>query len=301
MAVAVSGQPAEVGDRTPERTSHVRGPMTRRTRSRIGLWVRVVVALVVALVMAFPLWVMVVTAVGGSSVFSTELDLWPDQISGANFQRVFDAWPVGTWFVNSVVVTALTTILTVVVSVMAGYGFAKLRFPAKTPLFLLLLATMMIPTQAILVPQFRLVNAMGLVGTFWAVIIPGAAATFGVFLARQFMIGIPTELIEAAKIDGAGPVRIFWSIVLPLCKPLLAVLTLITLMYQWNDFLWPLIVLKVPELYTLTIGLQFLQGQYRTDYGALMAMTLITVGPLVVLFLVFQRWFVQGFATTGIK
>ena len=109
------------------------------------------------------------------------------------------------------------------------------------------------------------------------------------------------ELIEAAKLDGAGPVRIFWSIVLPLCKPLLAVLTLITLMYQWNDFLWPLIVLKVPELYTLTIGLQFLQGQYQTDYGALMAMTLLTVGPLVVLFLAFQRWFVQGFATSGIR
>lgn len=301
MAVAVTGQSVRVGEDAREQVRRARGPISRRTRSRIGLWVRVVVAVVVAVVMAFPLWVMVVTAVGGNSVFSTELDLWPDQISAANFQRVFDAWPVGAWFVNSVVVTAITTILTVVVSVMAGYGFAKLRFPVKTPLFLLLLATMMIPTQAILVPQFRLVNAMGLAGTFWAVIIPGAAATFGVFLARQFMIGIPNELIEAAKIDGAGPVRIFWSIVLPLCKPLLAVLTLITLMYQWNDFLWPLIVLKVPELYTLTIGLQFLQGQYRTDYGALMAMTLITVGPLVVLFLVFQRWFVQGFATSGIR
>ena len=301
MAVAVSGQPAEVGDRTPERTSHVRGPMTRRTRSRIGLWVRVVVALVVALVMAFPLWVMVVTAVGGSSVFSTELDLWPDQISGANFQRVFDAWPVGTWFVNSVVVTALTTILTVVVSVMAGYGFAKLRFPAKTPLFLLLLATMMIPTQAILVPQFRIVNGLGLIGTFWAVIVPGAAATFGIFLARQFMLAIPNELMEAAKLDGAGSLRIFWSIVLPLCKPLLAVLTLLALMYQWNDFLWPLIALKDPALYTLPIGLQFLQGQYQTDYGALMAMTLIAVAPLVVLFLAFQRFFVQGLATTGIR
>jgi ABC-type glycerol-3-phosphate transport system permease component len=242
-----------------------------------------------------------VTAISGNSVFSTELELWPKRITGANFARVFSAWPVGTWFANSVTVTALTTILTVVVSVLAGYGFAKLRFPAKGPLFLLLLATMMIPTQAILVPQFRLVNAMGLVGTFWAVIIPGAAATFGIFLARQFMIAIPNELIEAAKMDGAGPVRIFWSIVLPLCKPLLAVLTLLSLMYQWNDFLWPLIVLKVPELYTLTIGLQFLQGQYRTDYGAMMAMTLITVGPLVVLFLLFQRWFVQGFATTGIR
>ncbi len=283
---------------TTVRTS---GPMTRRTRSRLALTVRVVVAVVVSVIMAFPLWVMIVTALSGQSVFSTQLDLLPTNITLDNFARVFSAWPVGQWFSNSVTVTALTTIISVVVSVMAGYGFAKLRFPAKTPLFLLLLSTMMIPTQAILVPQFRLVNSLGLVGTFWAVIIPGAAATFGIFLARQFMIGIPTELIEAAKIDGAGPVRIFWSIVLPLSKPLLAVLTLLSLMYQWNDFLWPLIVLRDPSLYTLPIGLQFLQGQYQTDYGALMAMTLITVGPLVVLFLVFQRWFVQGFATTGIR
>jgi len=277
------------------------GPSTRQRRSRAGLAARVVVAVVVSVIMAFPLWVMLVTALSGQSVFSTQLDLLPTNITLANFARVFSAWPVGQWFSNSVTVTALTTIISVVVSVMAGYGFAKLRFPAKTPLFLLLLSTMMIPTQAILVPQFRLVNALGLVGTFWAVIIPGAAATFGIFLARQFMIGIPTELIEAAKIDGAGPVRIFASIVLPLSKPLLAVLTLLSLMYQWNDFLWPLIVLRDPSLYTLPIGLQFLQGQYQTDYGALMAMTLITVGPLVVLFLVFQRWFVQGFATSGIR
>jgi ABC-type glycerol-3-phosphate transport system permease component len=297
MAVTASRsavRPSATSVRTP-------GSSTRQRRSRAGLAARVVVAVVVALIMAFPLWVMIVTALSGQSVFSTDLDLLPTNITLANFARVFSAWPVGQWFSNSVTVTALTTIVSVVVSVMAGYGFAKLRFPAKTPLFLLLLSTMMIPTQAILVPQFRLVNALGLVGTFWAVIIPGAAATFGIFLARQFMIAIPTELIEAAKIDGAGPIRIFWSIVLPLSKPLLAVLTLLSLMYQWNDFLWPLIVLRDPSLYTLPIGLQFLQGQYQTDYGALMAMTLITVGPLVVLFLVFQRWFVQGFATSGIR
>lgn len=277
------------------------GPMSRRSRSKVALVARVVVAVAVSVLMAFPLWVMVVTALSGQSVFSSELDLLPTNVTLDNFRRVFRAWPIGAWFSNSITVTALTTIISVVVSVMAGYGFAKLRFPLKTPLFLVLLSTMMIPTQAILVPQFRLVNALGLVGTFWAVIIPGAAATFGIFLARQFMLAIPTELIEAAKIDGAGPVRIFWSIVLPLSKPLLAVLTLLSLMYQWNDFLWPLIVLRDPSLYTLPIGLQFLQGQYQTDYGALMAMTLITVGPLVVLFLVFQRWFVQGFATSGIR
>jgi ABC-type glycerol-3-phosphate transport system permease component len=243
----------------------------------------------------------VVTAFSGKSVFAQELELWPQQITLSNFERVFSAWPVGSWFVNSVVITLITTFLTVLVSVAAGFAFAKLRFPAKTALFLLLLATMMIPTQAILVPQFRIVNSLGLIGTFWAVIIPGAAATFGIFLARQFMLAIPNELMEAAKMDGAGTFRTFVSIVLPLCKPLLAVLTLLSLMYQWNDFLWPLIALKDPALYTLPIGLQFLQGQYQTDYGALMAMTLISVLPLVVLFLAFQRFFVQGLATTGLK
>ena len=212
--MAVTAQQGAVRSRATT-VPATRRPATRRTRTRVGLALRVVVAVVVSVVMAFPLWVMIVTALSGQSVFSTELDLLPTNLTLANFSRVFSAWPIGQWFSNSITVTALTTIISVVVSVMAGYGFAKLRFPAKTPLFLLLLSTMMIPTQAILVPQFRLVNALGLVGTFWAVIIPGAAATFGIFLARQFMLAIPNELIEAAKIDGAGPVRIFWSIVLP--------------------------------------------------------------------------------------
>jgi ABC-type glycerol-3-phosphate transport system permease component len=286
----------------PTTTSAAEEQAPRRGRSsKAGSVARLVLAVVVGIVMVFPLWIMLVTAFSGQSVFAEELELWPKRITLDNFQRVFSAWPVGSWFVNSVVVTAITTILTVVISVMAGFAFAKLRFPAKTVLFLGLLATMMIPTQAILVPQFRIVNALGLVGTFWAVIIPGAAATFGIFLARQFMLAIPEEILEAARIDGAGTFRIFLNIVLPLCKPLLAVLTLLTLMYQWNDFLWPLIALKDPDLYTLPVGLQFLQGEFRTDYGALMAMTLIAVAPLVVLFLAFQRFFVQGLATTGLK
>jgi ABC-type glycerol-3-phosphate transport system permease component len=276
-----------------------RGP--RRRRSRVGLAVRLVLAVITAVVMAFPLWIMLTTAFSGQRSFDADVSVVPRRFSLDNFTRVRDAWPVTLWFSNSVVITVITTILTVVVSVLAGYAFAKLTFPGKNLLFLAMLATMMIPTQAILVPQFRIVNGLGLIGTFWAVIIPGAAATFGIFLARQFMLAIPVELMEAAKLDGAGSLRIFWSIVLPLCKPLLAVLTLLALMYQWNDFLWPLIALKDPDLYTLPIGLQFLQGQYQTDYGALMAMTLIAVAPLVVLFLAFQRFFVQGLATTGIR
>jgi ABC-type glycerol-3-phosphate transport system permease component len=273
----------------------------QRRRSRRWLVVRVVLAAVVCLVMVFPLWVMVVTAFSGTAVFSQQLELWPQRFTLASFEKVFASWPVGTWFGNSVTVSVITTLLSVIVSVTGGFAFAKLRFRGQTVMFMALLATMMIPVQATLVPSFRIVNAMGLIGTFWAVIIPGAAATFGVFLSRQFMLAIPTELLEAARIDGAGTLRIFWSVVLPLCKPLLAVLTLLSLMAQWNDFLWPLIVLRDPTLYTLPIGLQFLQGQYQTDYGALMAMTLVSVIPLVILFLAFQRFFVQGLATTGLR
>lgn len=284
-------------------TSARNSPARTRTRrgSRAGLVLRTGSAAVIAVVMAFPLWVMITTAFSGQQQFDATVSVLPRDFSLANFSRVLEAWPVALWFGNSVVITAITTVLTVVVSVLAGYAFAKLVFPAKNVLFLVLLATLMIPTQAILVPQFRIVNGLGLLGTFWAVIIPGAAATFGIFLARQFLLAIPDELLEAARLDGAGSLRIFWSIVLPLCKPLLAVLTLLTLMYQWNDFLWPLIALKDPDLYTLPIGLQFLQGQYQTDYGALMAMTLLAVAPLVVLFLAFQRFFVRGLATTGMR
>ncbi|MVA77560.1 ABC transporter permease subunit [Auraticoccus sp. F435] len=251
--------------------------------------------------MVFPLWVMVVTAFADRGTFPRSLKVWPESVTLDNFRRVFAAWPVGTWFVNSLTVTLITTVLGVTVSVVGGYAFAKLRWRGRTPLFWLLLATLMIPTQAILVPQFRLVNGLGLVGTFWAVIVPGAAATFGIFLARQFMLAVPSELLEAARLDGAGPGRVFVSVVLPLCRPLLAVLVLLSLMYQWNDFLWPLVVLRDPALYTLPIGLQFLQGQYSTDHPALMAMTLLSVTPLVLLFLLFQRWFVQGLATTGLR
>jgi ABC-type glycerol-3-phosphate transport system permease component len=284
----------------PATTAPAAGPRRRR-RGGVGLAIRIVLAVIVGIVMVFPFWVMVVTAFSGQSVFTGQVDLWPDRLSLDNFTRVFRAWPVPLWFSNSVTVSLITTFLTVVISVLAGFAFAKLRFPGQNVLFLVLLSTMMIPTQAILVSQFRIVDRLGLLGTFWAVIIPGAAATFGIFLARQFMLAIPSELIEAARIDGAGTGRIFWSVVLPLSKPLLAVLTLLSLMYQWNDFLWPLIVLKDPTLYTLPIGLQFLKGQYTTDYGALMAMTLISVAPLVILFLAFQRFFVQGLATTGLK
>jgi multiple sugar transport system permease protein/alpha-1,4-digalacturonate transport system permease protein len=159
----------------------------------------------------------------------------------------------------------------------------------------------MLPVQVIMVPLYRLVTDLGLYGSYWAVILPSAASAFGIFLARQFILGIPRELVEAARIDGAGHLRIFLRIVLPLSKPLIAVLFFMSLLQSWNDFAWPLISLKENRLFTLPIGLLYLQGQFGSDYGATMAFALVNVLPMVVVFLVFQRYFVQGFSRSGLR
>ena len=265
-------------------------------------WTRFAVVALVAAVMLFPLYCMVVVAfTPRDALFDSGARLWPGSFTTANFTSLFDRFPMGTWFVNSVMVAAITTAISVTVNLLAGYALAKLRFPGRGAVFVLVLSTMMIPTQAIMFPQFRTVIDLGLFGTFWAVILPSAATAFGIFLARQFLLAIPDELLEAARVDGAGQLRIFLQIVLPLCRPLIAVLVLLAFMAQWNDFLWPLIALKDPALYTLPVSLRFLQGQYDADYGGLMAAALITCLPLVVLFVLLQRYFVEGLARTGIK
>ncbi len=265
-------------------------------------WTRFGVCGGVCAVMIFPIYCMLIVAfTPKADLFNGGTHLWPASFTMANFTNLAKTFPIGTWFTNSVLVASITTALTVSVNLLAGYAFAKLRFWGKNALFLLILSTMMIPAQAIMIPQFRMVSTLGIFGTFWAVILPSAAAAFGIFLARQFMQSIPDELIEAARVDGASNLRIFFRIVLPLCKPLIAVMVLLSFMAQWNDFLWPLIVLKTPELYTLPVSLRFLQGQYDANYGGLMAMALLTCLPLVVLFLLLQRYFVQGLARSGLK
>ncbi|WP_308470951.1 carbohydrate ABC transporter permease, partial [Clavibacter michiganensis] len=289
-------------DGPPAPTDRLTRPGARRTRERRLVALRVVAASVVALIILFPLYWMVVVA------FSTRADLlggalriFPTTLTLSNFERVLDSFPVATWFGNSTAIALVVALITVTINVLGGYAFARLRFRGSNALFLVALATLMIPVQVIMVPLFTLVTGLDLYGTYWAVILPTAASAFGLFLARQFILGIPTELIEAARIDGASHLRILRSIVLPLSKPLLAVLFFMSLLSTWNDFSWPLIALKQNELFTLPIGLLYLQGQFGSDYGGTMAFALINVAPMVVLFLVFQRYFVQGFARSGIR
>ncbi|WP_307859116.1 carbohydrate ABC transporter permease [Herbiconiux sp. SYSU D00978] len=273
-----------------------------RRRGRGAYALRVVLAVVAAGLLLFPLYWMVVVAFSPrAELFSRELRLWPSTFTLDNFTRIFTEYPVVTWLGNSVVITVFVTVLTVVLNLMAGYAFARLRFRGRNVILLLALSTLMLPVQVIMVSQFQLVTRLGIYGTYWAVILPSAATAFGIFLSRQFIIGIPQEIIEAARVDGAGHVRVFLKIVLPLCKPLIAVLILLTAMSTWNDFAWPLIALKENYLFTLPIGLLFLRGQYTVDFNMIMAMALLATLPMVLLFLVFQRYFVQGFTRSGIK
>lgn len=278
------------------------GRSPARTARRRSLAIRLGAAIVSCAILLFPLYWMVVVAFSPrEELLTRELRLWPQQFSLVNFETVFDTFPVVTWFGNSIAIAVVVTAITVFANLLAGYAFAHLRFPGSNITFLLALATLMLPVQVIMVAQFDLVNRLGLYGTYWAVILPSAASAFGIFLARQFIIGIPVEIIEAARMDGAGPFRIFLRIILPLCRPLIAVLILLTFLSTWNDFAWPLIALQDSQLFTLPIGLLFLQGAFGSDYGAIMAFALLSVLPMIVLFLIFQKSFVQGFARSGIR
>lgn len=273
-----------------------------RRRARRGILLRTLVAIVVAVVTLFPLYWMVVVALSSrSDLLGGTLRLIPTSITFENFAKVLNGFPVGTWFGNSVSIAVAVAVLTVAVNLLAGYAFAHLRFRGSSTLFLIALGTLTLPVQTIIVALFRLVTGLGLYGSYWAVVLPTAASAFGLFLARQFLLGIPRELIEAARIDGASHFRVFRSVVLPLSRPLIAVLFFMTLLSSWNDFAWPLIALKENALFTLPIGLLYLQSENGPDYGSTMAFALIDVAPMVVLFLLFQRYFVQGFARSGIR
>ncbi len=278
-------------------------PSSRRPdRRRTGYAIRVVLAVLMSVVMLFPLYWMVVVALSSrTELLGGDLRLWPRSVTLDNFHRVFSSFPITTWFGNSIAISLVVAVITVSISMLAGYAFAQLRFRGSTLLFLIGIATLTIPVQVIMVGLFKLVTAAGLYGTYWAVILPTSASAFGVFLARQFILAIPRDLIDAARIDGAGTVRTFTRIVLPLSKPLLAVLFFMTLLQSWNDFAWPLIALKQNQLFTLPVGLLYLQSQFGPDYGATMAFALVDVAPMMVLFLLFQRYFVQGFARSGLR
>lgn len=202
---------------------------------------------------------------------------------------------------NSVVVTVVATLITLLINSMAAYALALYEFKGKNAAMLAVIGTLMIPITIILVPVYLIVTELGLVNSLWAVILPGAATPTGVFLLRQYMLTLPKDLIEAARMDKASEWQIYWRIVMPLTLPALAVLAIFSIMWRWNEFLWPLAVLTKTEVYTLQIGLNAFQGELQTQWHYLLAMTVVTLAPVTLIFFFLQRFITTGIGSTGMK
>jgi len=227
---------------------------------------------------------------------------WPNTTTLANYGKLFDELDFPTFFTNSAVVAVLTTLGNLLFGSAAGYALAKLPFAGKRLLFGIVLGTLMVPSIVTMVPLFVLSSNLGLVNTLAGLILPYLAQAFGVFLMRQFILSIPDDLLEAARIDAASEWRIYWQIVLPLCRPALATLGILTFLASWNNFLWPLVVSTEEETYTLPVALAlYAIGQNRTEYDILLAGAVVIVLPVIIVFLLLQRHFVRGIATTGLK
>lgn len=219
----------------------------------------------------------------------------------SNFTDPLERFNFWTYLRNSVVVTVAATVVTLVINSMAAFALSKYQFPGRNVIFIVIISTLMIPISVILVPVFLVITSIGWNNNLLGVIIPGAATPTGVFLLRQYMLTIPDELIDSARIDGASEWRIYWQIILPLTRPALAVLAIFSVMWRWNDFLWPLIVLSRSELFTLQVGLNAFQGELNIQWHYVLAMTVLTLLPVSLVFMVLQRFITTGIATTGMK
>jgi len=231
--------------------------------------------------------------------FANKLGVFPAILD--NYIKTWTSVPFGRFFINSIVVALLVTFGQVFTSSLAAYSFARLRYPGRDTLFFLYLATIMVPMQVVIIPNFIVVTKLGWIDTYNALILPVMFSAYGTFMLRQFFLGIPRDLEDAALIDGCSRFRIYWNIILPLSKPALATLATFTFMTNWNSFFWPLVVTSSMEMKTLPVGLAAFQGKYNTDWTMLMAAAVITLLPVVIVYLFNQRFITKGIALTGIK
>lgn len=272
-------------------------------RSRLGqFWVYLVVTIALVLVITPFAW-MVLGSFKSEGELRRVPPTWlPESASLDNYTQLFTRLDFATYFANSVIVAVAVTAGNLIFCSMLGYALAMLNFPGKKALLVLVLATLMIPGVVTFVPLFVLVANAGLIDSLPGLILPFLAAPFGVFLMRQFISGLPPDLLDAGRVDGAGELRIFARIILPLCGPALATLGILTFLGSWNSFLWPLVVAQTESTYTLPVALALYSiGQNSTQYGLLLAGACVVVLPLLIVFLMFQRHVIEGIATTGIK
>jgi len=225
----------------------------------------------------------------------------PAQPTFEHYRALTERMNMGKYFLNSFIIASAVTLISLLFNSMAGFAFAKYRFPGRDNLFRFLLGGMIVPAQVTMLPLFLMLKTMGFVNTYIGAIIPGLASIFGIFLIRQFAMSIPDSLIEAARMDGATDFKVYRSVILPLCKPILFTLALFTFMGTWNDFMWPLIIMSDNANYTLPVAIANLRGEHLLDLELMMAGSVITIIPVLILFLIFQRHYVRGIMVGGVK
>ncbi len=255
-----------------------------------------------ALAMLLPFaWMISTSLKSKAATFVTPPQLLPADPTFANYVSVFESAPMDRFLMNSVFVSSLSTLLLVLFAAMSGYAFARIEFKGREVLFYGYLATMMVPQQVTLTPLFIIMNYLDWGNTYQALILPGSFSAFGTFLMRQFFAGIPVEIEEAAFLDGAGHIAIFFTIAIHLSKPAIATLSIFAFMASWNSFLWPLIITSDTSMMTLPLGLSFLQGRWTTDWNVLMAGTVIGTLPVLAVYVFTQKYIIKGLSHTGLK
>lgn len=289
------------------------GPAIGKLAARVLFYTA---AVLIAIAMFLPFfWSLSTSFKPSDEIFSVPLSWLPSQFTLEHYKEAFTTVSFGLYFKNSMFLAVAGVLANLFFGSLAGYAFAKLTFRGNQPIFRTLLAAMMVPGVVTMIPSFYVLRhfpllggndlfgsgGMGLMNSFWGIILPGAAGTFAVFFMRQFFLTLPSDMMEIARIEGCGEFRIFWNIYLPLTKPALATLSIFTFQAGWNSFLWPMIVLNDPEKATIQMGLQAFSYNNQTDYGPMMAGALIAILPILILFLFLQKYFVQGIAFSGIK
>jgi multiple sugar transport system permease protein len=255
-----------------------------------------------AVLSLFPLlWMVSVSLMSPGEASTFPPRLLPSRPTFANYHELFAHANLGRYLANSVLLTSAVTVVSLVFNVAAGYAFAKLSFAGRDRIFKLLLGALVIPSQVAMVPLFLLLKSLGLVNTYGGVIVPAMAGIFGIFLVRQYALSVPDALLEAARMDGASEFRIFRSVVVPVLRPIIVTLAVFTLLGTWNDFMWPLIVLSDNDLYTLPVALASLSREHVQDNELMMAGSVLTTLPVLIVFLVLQRHYIQGLMVGSVK
>lgn len=273
-----------------------------KTSTRVATWLLAITSILIGLLMLLPIvWMLFTAFKPEADIVSYPPTLWPRELTLEHFVDVWERIPFARLYVNTIIFAGSVTIISLLLDSMAAYALARISFRGRGVVFVGILLLLMLPFQVTLIPLYDMLNGMGLTNTLPGMIIPRMTNAFGIFFLTQFFLSLPKDLEEAARVDGASEWRIYWGIIMPLARPALLTLGLFHFQYNWNDLLWPLVLSSSVETSTLPAGLSLFMGQHVVEYGLLMAGALLALLPVIVFFLLIQRSFVAGIATTGLK